>query len=349
MNCFRSFSKGSMVVVLHLVLLTLGQPVFADEPPIPLIDAHNQYDGTFQHEDILRFMDRYGIGRMILAPAARADDRALVQFGAQHTDRLTIAVRTKDRRLIRNGDAGGIVDEVQRGGYGAFEELLLWHADKGGTKGVAESQVSGGEITLDIAGATVRELVDVARRRNWPMIPHIEFASAGAKGPELMKQFEALLASNRDVSFGLIHRGQLDEGEARRLIGIHPNVFFLLSQSTDPRKARIGFTSIVSSQALDSDWLALIRAHPDRFVLSFDAFSGRLWTEQMARETGIWRTILTKLPLEVAHAVGHGNAERLWRLPPTPPLAANNSSLPLGPRAPAANTPTEGRQKGRGR
>lgn len=343
MNCF---SRGGIVVTLHMALLAFGYPVYADEPPIPLIDAHNQYDGTFHHDDILRFMDLYGIGRMILAPAARADDRTLVEYGAQHADRLTIAVRTKDRRLIRNANPQGIVAEVQKGGYGAIEELLLWHGDKSDRKGVAESQVGGGTITLDIEGPAVRVIVDMARRQNWPMIPHIEFAAAGIKRPELMAQFEALLAANRDVPFGLIHLGQLEEPDARRLIEIHPNVFFLLSQSTDPRKASIGMTTIFNTLgALNRDWQGLIVAHPDRFVLSFDAFSGRMWTEQMARETAIWRTTLTKLPLEVAHAVGHGNAERLWHLPPTPPVAADATAAPRGP----PEMPAAGKGKGRGR
>lgn len=343
MKKVRALSFSAWAGAMLVPLLALASPVVADEPPIPLIDAHNQYDGTFRLEDILRFMDSYGIGRMILAPAAKADDRALVEFGAQHADRLTVAVRTKDRRLIRNANPQGIVAEVQKGGYGAFEELLLWHGDKSDRKGVAESQVSGGEITLDIDGPAVRVLVDIARRQNWPMIPHIEFAAAGAKSAELMTQFEALLAANRDVPFGLIHLGQLDEPKARRLIELHPNVFFLVSQATDPRTASIGMTTIFNAQGvLKRDWQALIVAHPDRFVLSFDAFSGRMWPEQMARETAIWRAALTKLPPEIAHAVGHGNAERLWRLPPTPPVVAKASV------APTVESPAAGRQKGRG-
>jgi hypothetical protein len=342
MTCF---GKGFIVAGLCVALLAHFHPVLADEPPIPIVDVHNQYDGTFGHDDILRYMDRYGIGRMILAPAARADDRALVDFGAQHADRLTIAVRTKDRRLIRNANPQGVVDEVRKGGYGAFEELLLWHGDKSDRKGVAESQVTGGEMTLDIEGPAVRTLVDIARRQNWPMIPHVEFTAAGVKRRELMKQFENLLAANRDVLFGLIHLGQLDEPEARRLIVTHPNVFFLLSQSTDPRKASIGMTTIFSAQgALDRNWQALISAHSDRFVLSFDAFSGRMWAESMSSETQIWRGALTKLPPDVAHAVGHKNAERIWHLPPTLAVAANATAVPAGP----ADSPRAGK-KGRGK
>ena len=38
----------------------------------------------------------------------------------------------------------------------------------------------------------------------------------------------------------------------------------------------------------------------------------RLYVEEAAR----WRDALADLPEDVAHALAHGNAERLWRLPP---------------------------------
>ena len=44
----------------------------------------------------------------------------------------------------------------------------------------------------------------------------------------------------------------------------------------------------------------------------FEEHWGRLYVEQVA----LWREALATLPRDVAHAIAHRNAERLWKLNP---------------------------------
>ncbi len=64
----------------------------------------------------------------------------------------------------------------------------------------------------------------------------------------------------------------------------------------------------------------LILEHPDRFVFAFDNVWGEVhWktTFYMSQIT-LWRRALSELPDKVAHAIAHGNDERLWKIPPKP-------------------------------
>ena len=65
-----------------------------------------------------------------------------------------------------------------------------------------------------------------------------------------------------------------------------------------------------------ADWKKLMIEHPDRFILGFDNVWPEHWSQYYLDQIKLWREAIKELPLEVAHAFAHGNAERLWRLPP---------------------------------
>jgi len=65
---------------------------------------------------------------------------------------------------------------------------------------------------------------------------------------------------------------------------------------------------------LSADWKQLIINHPDRFILDFDNVFAEHWSQQYLDQIALWRASIKELPVEVAHAFAHGNAERLWRL-----------------------------------
>ncbi len=342
----ESMQFGACVGAIAAGVLTIAPVAGAQGPPahpdpIPIVDVHNQYDGTFPLDRILTYMDQYGIGRMIVAPAAKSDDESLLAFGQRHRDRLTIAVRSKVPELIDRQSAQSIVAQARREGYGGIEEILIWHQDKGGTAAVRASQVEAHQASVDMGSAAVGDLVAADRARGWPFVAHIEFAGAGDRRGAMMSQFETLLDQNPDVWFGLIHRGQLDAPEARALLEKHANLFIILSHSTE--QPAFGFTPIFHGNQLNADWRALIVAHPDRFVLSFDEFSGLKWRQPMAVETAAWRSALPTFPVAVANAVAHENAERLWHLPPTVAVKATGATRPA-----VRGQGKRGGQKGKG-
>jgi hypothetical protein len=62
----------------------------------------------------------------------------------------------------------------------------------------------------------------------------------------------------------------------------------------------------------------VVTDHPDRFILAFDNVWPEFWGKFYLDQAALWRTALNKLPSNVAHALAHGNAERLWNLPTKP-------------------------------
>jgi hypothetical protein len=67
---------------------------------------------------------------------------------------------------------------------------------------------------------------------------------------------------------------------------------------------------------LSADWKQLMIDHPDRFILGFDMVFPEMRGQFYLREVAVWREAIKELPVEVAHALAPGNAERRWHLPP---------------------------------
>ena len=60
---------------------------------------------------------------------------------------------------------------------------------------------------------------------------------------------------------------------------------------------------------------ALVIKHPERFILAFDNVLEDHWSDYYLEQVAVWRKALADLPPDVAHALAHRNAERLWHLP----------------------------------
>lgn len=56
--------------------------------------------------------------------------------------------------------------------------------------------------------------------------------------------------------------------------------------------------------------------HPGRFVLGLDNVFAEHWGRLYVAQVALWREALAELPDDAAHAIAHGNAERLWKLEP---------------------------------
>ncbi|MBC8157835.1 MAG: hypothetical protein H8E94_00740 [Alphaproteobacteria bacterium] len=71
-----------------------------------------------------------------------------------------------------------------------------------------------------------------------------------------------------------------------------------------------------ASVILFAKWYKLVLANPTRFVLAFDNVFSFQWEDSFLPQVDVWRKALTTVPDDIAHAIAHGNAERLWKLPP---------------------------------
>jgi predicted TIM-barrel fold metal-dependent hydrolase len=158
-------------------------------------------------------------------------------------------------------------------------------------------------------------------REAWPFFAHIEFGSAGKnRYTARMTEVKALLAKYPEHPIVLIHMGQLGAAEAQALIAESPNIYFATSHA-NPVFAAVGgdhpWTRLFEGRRLAPEWKKVFVAHPGRFIMAFDNVLLRHWQPSYyLAQAALWQDGLRDLPSNVAHAVAHKNAERLWRLPP---------------------------------
>lgn len=305
---------GRITALLGLFCLA-ATPAWAGE--IPIIDAHSQLEQKVASERVIALMDEAGVSRTILAARRGTRVKDLKAFAARHPDRITAAVRTKGD-AYQDKDLAAfqafLAKQTKSRQFAAMAEVLVYHHEKRNKKG----KVIAPEVAFPPDNEKVQAALAVTLEKGWPFIAHIEFASLGAKRDSYMAKFEAMLDAHPDHPFVLIHMGQLDSGEVARLIAAHVNIFFITAH-TNPitvKRSREPWTDMFSGERLAPSWRALIVAHPDRFILGFDNVWANHWEKLYLPQVALWRKVLVDLPEDVAHALAHRNAERLWRLPP---------------------------------
>ena len=132
-----------------------------------------------------------------------------------------------------------------------------------------------------------------------------------------MEQLEAMLRQNPAHPFAMIHMGQLREGDVQRLIENHKNVYFLTSHANPVviSGSNQPWTQMFEGDVLARGWQDLMVKYPDRFVFAIDNVWPEHWGDYYLQQVECWRKAFAALPREVANAVAHGNAERLWGIP----------------------------------
>lgn len=262
-------------------------------------------------ERILQLVNQGGIARIILATRAAANPQELLSFASKSSGKIVPAVSTKQHGYVQN-DARWLQDlqtQVDTPGYGAMAEVLMYHAQKGERAPL---------IVVRPDDERVKTALKYALDKKWPFVVHIEFAAAGARHDEFMAGLKALLVQYPEHPFVLMHMGQLDHVAVRQLITAHANIYFIASVSNPVSigEMKQPWTNMFVGDRLSSEWLRLMVDYPDRFVLGFDNVFAERWGQVYLDAIALWRKAMKELPVEVAHAFAHGNAERLWRLAP---------------------------------
>lgn len=246
--------------------------------------------------------------------------------------------------LILKAAAEGRVDEddrrlfvanaerILRDGAVGFGELAAEHYGLGRFAAVHpyESVAPDHELFLLLA--------DIAARHDVPIDLHLELipqdmplpsrpALKKPPNPKFLKAnleaFERLLAHNRGARIVWCHAGwdltgTRDIPAMRRLLNRHPNLYMSLKIAE-----KIGMPR---SRPLDGDgrlkeaWLELFRDFPDRFMIGTDAFhnGGDNWGGGPTPAGGLVDLpvrLVAQLPPELARAIGHENARRVYKLP----------------------------------
>jgi predicted TIM-barrel fold metal-dependent hydrolase len=301
--------------------VTTPSPTPTPQANIPIIDAHSQFPLPYKKlEQVIQLMDQGEIARIILSSKGPLTAKELISFAAKHPGRIIPAVRTKSR-LYRENDPRFykfLKKQVNMPQFGAMAEILMYHAQKGLRRKRAP------QVIVFPDDERVQAALNYAIKKRWPFVVHIEFRRDGSLYDKFMTKLKDLLVKNPEHPFVLIHMGQLDHPEVSQLIETYNNIYFLTSHSTSIEASPITFvpkskdprTKMFEGKRLSADWKQLMIEHPDRFILGFDNVWPEHWSQYYLDQIKLWREAIKELPLEVAHAFAHGNAERLWRLPP---------------------------------
>jgi len=174
-------------------------------------------------------------------------------------------------------------------------------------------------------------LADIAAGANVPIDLHMEAVVSDwqvpdrlrARGPdnplmvhENIAAFERLLAHNRGARIIWAHAGWDNTGHRtvalmRRLLTAHPN----LHMSIKVRRSRgPGRTPLDRNGNLRPEWLALLEAFPDRFLMASDQHYYVPGEGRQREADGPARRFFSQLPPQLAGRIGDDNVKRMFGL-----------------------------------
>ncbi len=248
---------------LAAAALGAAVPARPGEPPIAFVDAHvHLNDPVLQIE----LMDRHGADRAVVFWGGRSDNDTVLDAVRRWPGRFVPFVSiSPEHRAYRTA--------WQRGDVALLDELDALLAGGGGWRGIGEiSSVhfpSPGfpEADFDPGGAITVGILALARKHRVPVLLHIELTRLAA--------FSALLERFADVPVIWAHGGYTPLFIAARMLERHANLHYELSARTWPRHPRSPeYTLLRDGHAVWPEWLSLIEAAPQRFIVGTDA-SGR--------------------------------------------------------------------------
>jgi predicted TIM-barrel fold metal-dependent hydrolase len=273
-------------------------------PSPPFSDAHVHVNDP---EAWVRIMDELAISRSVALAGRAADNAALREAGRRWPGRILpfVSVSPEHRAF--------------RGAWEADSERLAALVDSllsgGGFYGIGEISVSHypavgfPEADFDPSGATMRSLLEVARKHDAPILIHAEITR--------LREFEALLRDFRDVTVIWAHGGYTPLFLARRLLAAHPNLIYELSARTWARHPRSpDYTIFRNEAAVWPEWLELIESMPERFLVGTDAAGRSAEGDRLNAERV--RLFLGQLSEAARARVARENLERILGLPPLP-------------------------------
>lgn len=302
-------------------------------------------DFSAQVEAAIGRMDRHGIRRVVLMPppmppgARTAYELDQLHFAVEkYPDRISLAGGGGSlNAMIQNTPADAVTDEIRQrfraqaeqivaSGAVAFGEIAAHHLSmrRMGPQHAYENSPPDHPLLLLLA--------DIAAEKGVPIDLHLDLVpedmdlpgrpifnpSTPAHLTANLAGFERLLDHNRKAMIIWAHAGTDPLGTRspkiqRGLLTRHPNLYMSLRLSGGGPPP---FLALDQSLTLKPEWLALLRDFPDRFVLGSDFFHTPGDAQRGPGEEGFdnFSALLRQLPPELADAIAHGNAEKLYRL-----------------------------------
>ncbi len=308
---FNGMIRPGIFITLFMILINVTS-VRSDD--LYFIDAHSQVD----HEvaplnKVISIMKQNNVSHTILSARGKQKGNALLSLASHYPEHITPAIRTKGRPYEIESAIyyDNLERQVANGRFSAMAEILLYHARKGN---------KAPEYEVYPEDNRVRAALKHAVENQWPFVVHIEFGSLGEKKKKrFMEQLEQMLYQYPGHPFVLTHMGQLKSVECRRLIENHDNLHFHTGW-TNPAAVKSSnqpWVDIFKGKHIAPQWQDLFIQYPERFIFALDNVFAEHWTTSLYEKQMVyWKAGLTELPIQVAHLIAHGNAERLWNIAP---------------------------------
>lgn len=319
MNSTRRNNLLSLFGLLVVMCFFSGlKPVLAAE--LYFIDAHSQLDHKIDDPGlVIRCMDEHNVYRTILSARSGREPVEIAVLAERYPQRIVPAVRTKSGAYIADNPKyyRKMEQQLRDARFRAISEILLYHAQKGD---------KAPEVTVYPDDPRVEFARKAALEKNWPFVIHIEFASLHGKQRQLFMQgMKQLLENNPQQVIVLNHLGQLQAKELAPLLSEYQNLHVLTAHANPAIIAESNqpWINMFTGRTLSTEWKRLVLQHPRQFVFALDNVWDRHWQEFYPEQMAYWKSALADLPEEVAHALAHGNAERLWHLAPRPENTAD--------------------------
>ena len=283
-----------------LVACATAPPAEPVAPPaglVPFIDAHVHLNDEAMQLELMR---RHGVERAVVFWGRSSDNDSVAESARRHPDRFiafaSISPERSAYRQLWDRDDPGVLKTLDAllasGRFRGIGELSAVHFPSPGLP----------ETDYDPAGPTMTGILALARHYRVPVLLHVEWTR--------LRELSALLEQFPDVAVIWAHGGYTPLFVARRMLERHPNLTYELSARTWPVHPRSpDYTILRDGQAVWPQWLELVEAKPERFVVGTDA-SHRSADSEAMKFTSV-QSFLRQLSPATQEQVARGNLLKL--------------------------------------
>ena len=161
------------------------------------------------------------------------------------------------------------------------------------------------EADFEPLSPVMQGIMALARRHDLPVMIHCEITR--------LREFSELLARHPEVQVIWAHGGYTPLFIAERMLRAHPNLHYELSARTWPQHPRSpDYTILRDGRKVWPEWLALIEAMPQRFLVGTDNAQRSPATDRARIESVL--NFLDQLSPATRKAVAEDNLARLLKL-----------------------------------
>lgn len=201
-------------------------------------------------------------------------------------------------------------EAAQSGKYVGFGELALRHYAQPDIK--SEEQRQARDITISGDHPWLLTLADLGAKYNLPLDVHIEPDSSTLTG------FEKLVSHNPQTKIILDHAGWYNTGEATpelfdRLLAKYSNLYTSIKLRKPANENQSKVAILDNNDKINSNWLAVFKKYPDRFMIGTDVKFGLEDSEgQYEKIFKTTKQFLNDLPNDLALKIATENAKKVF-------------------------------------